>query len=265
MRERVNHVKGTRNAKKPLAGPVVQLASPEVVEMVGAAGFDFVWIDCEHGSMYMDQLVHMLRAADAVALTPIVRVPDTTPSFIARVLDAGAMGVIVPNIERADQVQAVVAACRYQIGDNGGKRGSCPGTRASWHQSNDWPNFAQHANDSISAWVLIENTEAVNNIDDILAVPGLDGIVLGPFDLAQVMGYPGQVHHPEVEAAMKGVVKKALNRGVDVVASLFSATPDAMRQERAQWSAMGVKLFSIGSDRRLILNAMKERAQAVAG
>lgn len=265
MRERINRLKVAKNADKPLIGPVVQLASPEVVEMVGVAGFDFVWIDCEHGSMYMDQLVHMLRAADAVALTPIVRVPDATPSFISRVLDAGALGVIVPNIERADQVRAVVEACRYLIGDNGGKRGSCPGTRASWHQSSDWPSFSEHANENISAWVLIENTQAVNNIDEILAVPGLDGIVLGPFDLAQVMGYPGQVHHPEVDAAMKNVVQKALSKGVDVVASLFSATPDAMRQERAQWSAMGVKHFSIGSDRRLILNAMKERVQAVAG
>lgn len=263
MKQRINRIKTGASGAQPLVGPVVQLASPEIVEMAGVAGFDFVWIDCEHGSFYLDQLTHMLRAADAVELTPIVRVPDQSPSFISRVLDAGAMGVIVPNVQTADQVRSVVSACRYQAGDNNGKRGSCPGTRASWHQTTDWPGFVQEANRNISAWVLIENMQAVSNIDEILAVDGLDGIVLGPFDLAQVMGHQGQVHHPEVDAAMREVVIKALAKGVDVVASLFSAQPQAMREERQQWTDMGVKIFSIGSDRRLIINAMRDRADAV--
>lgn len=264
MKERINRIKaGTTN--RPMAGPVIQLSSPEVVEMTGAAGFDFAWIDCEHGSMYMDQLVNMLRAADAIGITPLVRVPDASPSFISRVLDAGALGVIVPNLENAGQVKSVVAACRYQIGGNGGKRGACPGTRASWHQSADWSRFSEQANENICAWILIENIEAVRNIDEILAVPGLDGIVLGPFDLAQAMGYPGEVHHPEVESAMQNVVQKAVTRGIDVVASLFSPTPAEMRKERQHWMEMGVRLFSIGSDRRLILNAMQERVAAVTG
>lgn len=263
MKQRNNRIKTGSRDTGPFVGPVVQIASPEIVEMVGVAGFDFVWLDCEHGSFYLDQLVHMLRAADAVGITPFVRVPDSTPSYISRVLDAGAMGVIVPNVETPEQVKSVVSACRYQSGENGGTRGACPGTRASWHQTMDWPSFVQEANRNISAWVLIENMQAVRNIDDILAVEGLDGVVLGPFDLAQAMGYQGQVHHPEVDAVMQGIVTKALARGVDVVASLFSGSPEAMSKERQQWTEMGVKIFSIGSDRRLIVNAMRDRVAAV--
>jgi 4-hydroxy-2-oxoheptanedioate aldolase len=265
MKQRINGVLQRIDNNQLVVGPVVQLASPEVVEMAGVAGFDFVWIDCEHGSLYMDQLPHMLRAADAVGVTPFVRVPDQSPSFIMRVLDAGAMGVIVPNVETADQVRAVVGAARYQSGSNGGYRGACPGTRASWHQASDWGQFMQTANDQVTVWTIIETLKAVDNIDAILEVKGLDAVVLGPFDLAQQLGYPGQVRHPKVVEIQRRIVEKAQVKGVNVVASLFSGDPVGMAEERQDWVGRGIRLFSIGSDRRVIINALRDRVVAVKG
>ena len=265
IKPRINNVRAGLAEGRRLAGPVMQLASPELVEMAAAAGFDFAWIDCEHGAFQLETAVQMLRAADAVGLTALVRVPDQTPSFIMRVLDAGAQGVVIPNIANRDQAQAAVAAARYRQDEDAGRRGACPGTRASWHQTEDWAAFAREANANVLVWGLIESQAGIRHIDEILQVEGLDGVALGPFDLAHEMGHPGEIDHPAVQACMDEVVDKARTRGVEVIASLFSPDPEGMARERARWTSRGVRLFSIGSDRRLILRAMRERRTAIGG
>lgn len=263
--ERINRVKQTLQDGGIVAGAVIQLDSPELVEMAGRAGYDFVWLDSEHGSFHIEGIVQMLRAADAVGITPMVKLPNDDPSFLMRVLDAGAMGVVVPNLSTKEQAQAAVAAARYKLGDNGGIRGACPGTRATWHQTTDWNRFVQWSNDNVMVWGMIENIAGASNIDEILTVPGLDAIALGPFDLAHEMGYPGEVLHPAVTDVLDIVIAKTLETGIPVVASLFAATPEAMAQERQRWFSKGVRMFSIGSDRTMITTAMKERVRATKG
>lgn len=265
MALRTNALKQSIERGRTVAGPVMQLASPELIEMAGVAGFDFCWIDCEHGSFYLEQAVEMVRAADAVGMPALIRVPNQDPSFIMRALDTGALGVVVPNVSTAEQARAVVSATRYKFGDNGGTRGACPGSRATWHQVSDWKSYAEHSNRQVLAWVLIETLEALRNIEAILAVPGLDAVVLGPFDLAHEMGHAGQVTHPEVAGALDRVADLGRAAGVTVVASFFAATSEGMAAERERWLQRGVHVFSIGSDRRLILNAMRERAAAAHG
>lgn len=259
---RVNRVKNTDGRALLVAGVTVQVSSPEVVEMCGAAGYDFVWIDAEHGSFELETAVQMFRAADVFGMTPLFRVPSHDPSLIMRALDAGAMGVIVPNVSTRQQAQAVVSAARYKWGGNGGTRGACPGTRATNYQTSDWSGFANWSNSNVTVWALIETIAGVNNIDEILEVEGIDAIALGPFDLAHEMGFPGQVQHPEVTAALGRVVEKAQQKGVDVVASLFSESASGMAAERAHWFAQGVRIFSVGSDRGLVARAFRERAAA---
>jgi len=265
MTLRTNSLKQSIARGDVVVGPVMQLASPELIEMAGAAGFDFGWIDCEHGSFYLEQAVEMVRAADAIGMTALIRVPNQDPSFIMRALDTGAMGVVVPNVSTAAQARAAVSAARYKFGDNGGTRGACPGSRATWHQATDWKAYATHANDEVLVWAIIETMEALTNIDAILAVPGLDAVVLGPFDLAHEMGYAGEVAHPQVAGAMDRVVEQARAARIPVVASFFSTTAADMARERRGWTERGVNVFSIGSDRRLVLNAMRERAAAARG
>jgi 4-hydroxy-2-oxoheptanedioate aldolase len=263
--QRVNRVRQTLQEGDIVVGAIMQLASPELIEMAGRNGCDFVLIDCEHGSFYLERAVDLFRAADAIGVTPFVRVPNGDPSFIMRALDSGAMGVVVPNVSTGAQVRTIVSAARYKLGDNGGTRGACPGTRASWHQTSNWKEFVRWSNENIMVWALIEGVAGVSNMDEIVSVAGLDAIMLGAFDLAHDMGYPGESHHPKVTAALDSVVAKARDKGVPVVANFFSTSPEGMSEERDRWLSRGVRIFSIGSDRRLINGAMAKCFQAAKG
>lgn len=259
---RINRIRQTLGGNGVAVGAIMQLASPELIEIAGHAGCDFVLIDCEHGSFQLERAVELLRAADAIGITPVVRVPNNDASFIMRVLDAGAMGVVIPNVCSRQQVELAVSAARYKEGNNNGTRGACPGTRATWHQTRDWKGFVRWSNENVMVWALIENMQAVKNIDEILAVAGLDAIMIGPFDLAHDMGYPGESLHPKVSEALEEVVRRAQGKGVGVVATFFSTTADGMAEERNRWLAKGVRILSIGSDRRLIHTAMASAFQS---
>src|SRR5258705_1322480 len=148
--------------------------SADMVEMAAAANFDFVYLDLEHGSFGFDSAIHLIRAAEASGITPLVRVPDHTPSLIMRVLDAGAMGVIVPNVKSAAEAQSVVSAAKYTWNANGGSRGACPGTRATWHQVRDWQEFSILSNKEAWVWMHLESPEALHTVDEIGKMPTID-------------------------------------------------------------------------------------------
>jgi 4-hydroxy-2-oxoheptanedioate aldolase len=263
MRFRTNRVKQALERGEPALGVAIQMNSPEAVEAAGASGFDFVYIDCEHGSFYIEPMTHMLRAAEAVGVTGIVRVPSHDPNFIMHVLDAGAMGVIVPNVSTADEARSAIAAAKYRLGDNGGRRGACPGTRATWHQTTDWVEFVQWSNENTMVWLLIETAEGVSNFDAISAVPGAHAAMLGPFDLAHDIGLPGQPRHPTIHEKYRAVMQTARDNGLEVVASLFSADPAEMALEKEKWIEAGARILVAGGDRRMLRRAMDDRLQAL--
>lgn len=244
-------------------GVASQMNSPENVEIAGAAGFDFTYIDCEHGSFYIEGATNMIRAAEAVGITPIVRLPNHDASAISRILDAGAMGVIIPNVTTREQVAAIVTAAKYKCDGNGGARGACPGTRATWHQTTEWPEFVEWANKNTLVWPLIESPEGVANIEAIASVPGVHALMLGPFDYAHAVGLPGQSQHPEVQKAFARVIQAAKYNGIEVVASLFSPTPEKMEEEKKSWLAMGARILVAGSDRRMLHNSMSQRVKVL--
>lgn len=264
MRPRQNLVHAKRAAGGAAMGVNVQTTSPENVEMAGAAGYDFVIIDCEHGVMSMDRTVEMLRAADASGITPIVRVPEQSAGAIMRALDCGAMGVIVPGVGSRAQAEAAVAAAKYRARDNAGARGACPSTRANWHLVGDWPAFVEWSNAQTMVWLLIESPEGVANIDAILEVPGIDAIVPGPFDLAQAMGHNGDMRHPQVVDALKKVVQAARRRKIETVAVLLASNAAELEQETAFWRGAGATAFWVGGDRRMFTLALRQRMAQVA-
>ena len=267
MKTRINHVLRKRAAGQTAMGINVQTASPENVEMVGATGYDFVVIDCEHGTTHADQLTGMLRAADAVDVTPIVRVPTLDPVFILRALDAGAMGVIVPNVASAGQARAAVAAAKYRTSDAAfaelGQRGACPSTRANWHLATDWPGFAKWSNEQTVVWLLVESLQGAQAIDEILEVPGIGAIVPGQFDLAQSMGLQGDVWHPRVTELLRTIVAKAGAKGIDTVAVLLGSDASSLSRELAFWQEAGVTTYWVGGDRRLFTLALRQRMTQV--
>ncbi|PXW28700.1 HpcH/HpaI aldolase family protein [Paraburkholderia caballeronis] len=261
---RTNRAKLLTADAAPVSGITVQLASPEVIEMCGAAGLDFVWIDAEHGSFDLQTAVEMFRAADAQGITPLFRVPSLDAASIMRALDGGAMGVIVPNVSSAEQARAAVSFARYRADGVPGLRGACPSTRAARYLTDDWDGFVRWSNGHTTVWALIETLAGVENIDAILAVDGLDAIALGPFDLSHELGLRGQPFHPEVTGLLDRVVERANHHRVPVVASLFAAHPDGLAAERDHWLKRGVRIFSVGSDRALLSRSLRERAAVLA-
>jgi 4-hydroxy-2-oxoheptanedioate aldolase len=267
MKTRINHVLRKRAAGQTAMGINIQTASPENIEMAGAAAYDFVVIDCEHGTTYVDHLTEMLRAADSVDITPIVRVPTLDPVFILRALDAGALGVIVPNIATAEQARSAVAAAKYRMPGaefaSMGQRGACPSTRANWHLAADWPEFAKWSNEQTVVWLLIESMQGAAAIDEILEVPGIGAIVPGQFDLAQSMGLQGDVWNPRVTETLQVIVAKASAKGVDTVAVLLGSDTASLAKEVAFWKKAGVTTYWVGGDRRLFTLALRQRMTQV--
>jgi 2-keto-3-deoxy-L-rhamnonate aldolase RhmA len=196
-------------------GVAVQLASPDVVEMVGYTGYDYVWIDAEHGTMGINEIGNLVRAADAAGIDAIVRVPDLTASFIQRVLDTGATGIMAPHIRTVQDANDLVRACKFAPE---GLRGACPTTRAVGHLSQDWPTDYRSANDDVLVFGLIEDPEGVENVEEIASLGGLNGIVFGPFDLAMASGLEGNIGHPDVLKMRERVVEAVRSAGIDYVA-----------------------------------------------
>ena len=185
---------------EPALGCSVMFPSPQVVEMLGYAGFDWVLIDCEHGSLGPADVELMAMACDAVGITPIARPKSNSASDIQSVMDRGAMGVQVPHVNTAEDARRAVAAVKF---GPGAARGLAAGTRPdSWGLGARMPDFTARANEQSLVCVQLEHAEALRNIDEILAVGEIDVFFIGPSDLSQSMGHPGNPKAPEVAQAI---------------------------------------------------------------
>lgn len=255
MYNKKNKVKECREQGKISLGTWVQMASPEIVEAVGYQGYDFVIIDMEHGHFDFDTTHQMVRAADAAGITPIVRVPTNEDSMILKALDMGAMGVLVPGVSTKEQAIKAVRAAKY---GPLGTRGACPWTRSTQYNAKDWVHHAKWSNEQTMIWLLVEGQEGVQNFDDILTIPNIDAVMLGPFDLSQSLGIPGQLDHPLLIKTLQGMVKKANTKNIDVIAVMLSELqPEDIKASIKKWSALGCKIMTVGGDRGIICTGFK--------
>jgi len=189
-------------AREPAFGVSMMIPSPQMVEMVGRLGFDWVLIDCEHGTISLETVELMVMAAEASGLTPIARPWRNSEDAILRLMDRGVMGVQVPHVNTAADAQRAVEAVKYHPL---GARGLAAGTRPAGYGLDVSPAaYAEWANRETLVCVQLEEAEALRNIYEILKVEGVDVFFVGPSDLSQSMGYPGQTTHPEVRAAIDG-------------------------------------------------------------
>jgi len=184
---------------------VVEMRSTAVPPLLRQAGFDFMYLDTEHGVYDMATMADIVRVARLVGLPPIVRVPDAEYHLIARTLDAGAMGIMVPRVETREQVESIVAASRFPPL---GSRGCSTGKGNSDFVAAPFREFADHANDNILVVLQIERSRAVDHIDELLSVPGVDAAVIGPVDLSLSLGVD-DIHDSRVEKAIGRVVESA--------------------------------------------------------
>ncbi len=220
-------------------GPFMKFTDPAAVEIAGYAGFDFVIIDLEHGPLSIESTQNHVRAAELVEITPIIRVWENSPSTILRVLDIGAQGVEIPHIVNPEDAKKAVEAARFSPQ---GERGVCRFVRAAGYSSFNQYRYFEMSNKEVMTIIHIEGIEGINNLEKILEVPGLDVIFLGPYDLSQSCGVPGQVNHPTVIDKMEKAVEIAKRKEV-VVGTFVESVEEASR-----WIKAGVRYISFSVD-----------------
>ena len=236
-------------AKTPI-GTWVMSASPIVAEAIGSAGFEWGVIDMEHTPLDMGSLVHMLQAVAGTSMLPITRVPWNDTVMVKRVLDAGALTVMFPFVQNADEARKAVAACKYAPH---GVRGMAAMSRGS--RFGTVPDYFKVANDAISVIVQIETPEALEQVDAIAGADGIDSIFLGPGDLSGAMGHVGNPMHADVVAAMAKAVKHIHAAGKPV--GSVAGTPEAV----AIYRGIGIDYIGCASD----LGLMMRQCAAVLG
>lgn len=230
----------------PLVATFSIIPSVEVVELIALAGFDAIIIDLEHGSHGSESLGPLILAAQARGIYPLVRVRSSEPTEIAAALDAGAAGVIVPQIGSLEEAERAVKAARFAPEGN---RGANPFVRAAAYSGRlEW--FAE-ANRDTAILLMIEGQDGLAAAREIAELPNLDGIFIGPMDLSHALGVPGQMGHPKVAEAITTVI--AACKANTITAGIFAGTPEAAKR----WITEGVTLPAVSADTITFLRALK--------
>ena len=235
--------------KRSMLGTWAQIAAPEMVDLIGGAGFDFAIIDCEHGFFGIETAENLIRACDANDLVPLVRVLPGDLLAIGKALDAGAAGVVVPGIDGVEAARRAISAAKF---GPDGTRGACPCVRAGGHFVRNWRPYRQRAESETAVLLLIESRNGLAEIEQIVRLPGLGGIVIGPFDLSVAMGHDGDYLHEEVQTAVEHMVSVSLAAGVSAMMPVFAPALEVAREQVQRWEKRGVQMFAIGSDKILV-------------
>ena len=250
-----NPVRELLKAGKPTVGCFLGLGSPTVAELLGHVGFDWLVIETEHNAVDTADVQQMLMAIAGTRAVPIVRVPSVDRLAVQRALDLGALGVLVPMVRSAADVEEIVLATRFPPA---GTRGFGP-LRASRYGL-DNRDYLARANENIITAVIVETREALAAIEEIVAVPGLDVVFLGLFDLCLALGLdPLELPLPEIDDAIERVA--AASRAGGVAAGIGAATPDELNaRQRA-----GFAFVSYGTDYSLLAGAALAGLATTAG
>ena len=235
-----------------LIGTMVTLPTPAAAEILADAGFDWFFVDGEHGPLEAAELMGILQAVgDRVPC--IVRVPEAAEVPIKKVLDLGAAGVIAPQVNTPEQAADVVRWARYSPE---GSRGV--GLARAHGYGFRFQEYVENANDQITVVVQAEHRDAVENIEAITQVPGIDAVLLGPYDLSASMGKMGQIDDPEVLAAIDRITAASQAAGIPL--GNFGVTPDAVLPYRDRGYTLlvaGVDTLHLGRAARKFLNELR--------
>ncbi len=251
---RRNILRDLHRGGKPMVNAWLSIPSPYAAELIAHQDFDAATVDMQHGMMGFAEAVAMLQAISTTRAVPLVRPPSVDGPGIMRLLDAGAYGVICPMISSAADAAALVAACRYPPA---GRRSFGP-SRGLLYGGAD---YFSHANDEILVFGMIETREALDNLSAILATPGLDGIYVGPNDLAIELGHqPKAEHdHPDVIAAIERIRRETVAAGL--IAGIFCSDGAAARDRLRQ----GFALVTPGNDAATLRAALSAAVATTRG
>jgi len=243
-----NNLKEVLKEGKNVFGPFMKFTDPAAVEIMGFAGFDFVIIDAEHGPISMQNAQNMIRAAEIANITPVIRVANNDEALILRALDIGAQGIEIPQINSKLQAIKAVRSVKYAPQ---GERGVCRYVRAANYSSINKFKYFKSANKETMIIAHIEGVEGINNLGEILSVPDIDVIFVGPYDLSQSLGIPGEVNNPLVTEKMKEVVLKCRENKVAV--GTFADDVETAKS----WVSLGVQYMAFSVDVGILYEASK--------
>ena len=222
-------------ANETLIGTLVSVPSPEIVELLSLVGFDWLFLDAEHGAFGPNEVAGLVQAAGE---TPcLIRIPGPDAGWIKKVLDAGATGIIVPQIETVEQATTVINAAKYPPQ---GQRGV--GLGRAHKYGIEFGEYLATANDNTVVVLQAESQRAVNDIDQIATVEGLDAILIGPYDLSASLGHTGEVQHEVVQAAINKVSTSCL--ALNTRLGIFGVCAEHV----APYKQLGFTLLTVGVD-----------------
>lgn len=240
-----------------IIGTFLFTSSPEVMEVLGHAGLDFVIIDAEHGPTgTLDTVLfgHLVRAAESAGVVPLVRLPERSRVMTQKVLDAGAMGVVVPMVETADEVRGIVRDCRYPPA---GDRGACYLTRAASYSAGFTGGYWEEANRSIMVVPLLESRTAIDNLEEIVQVEGVDFAFFGGRDYAMRAGH-ATVDNPDNRAAMRRAHELCEKYGVPLARFLYPPFDESVKKAIKD----GARVLVAGGDVSLLMWAAETMVKA---
>lgn len=229
-------------------GVFMKSTDPAFVEAAGLAGMDFVILDLEHGPSSFKELENNLRASEVSEMLSVVRLPNIDESNIGHALDAGADAIQISQIETSEQARQVVELAKFHPQ---GMRGVCRFVRAAKYSNQEKQQYFKAANETLII-LQVEGITAINNIDDILLVEGIDVIFIGPYDLSQSLGIPGLIEHPKVIEKVKDILLKANRNGKKL--GIFVENDDQLRY----WKKMGIQYLAYSVDVGIFSEACKQ-------
>ncbi|MCD8135366.1 MAG: aldolase/citrate lyase family protein [Parabacteroides gordonii] len=233
---------------KPVYGPFMKSGDAAFVETTGYAGFEFAILDMEHGPVSLETMQNNVRAAQIAGMLPIIRVRDHLPESVSQALDIGAGGVQIPQITSAEEAKAAVHAAKYYPE---GERGVCRFVRAANYSSMERNIYFKGANETILI-LQLEGKEAIGNLDEILDVSGYDILFVGPYDLSQSLGVPGDVTNPLVIQQIQNIVIKARERNI-IVGTFLDKLDDL-----DLWKKLGLQYFCYSVDIGIYYEACRD-------
>lgn len=234
-----NRLKKGLKKDEVLLGSLIATSCPAYVEIMGKLGFDFVFIDTEHGYYSVEESLPLVMAADIWGVTPLIRVVENRSGLISRALDLGAQGVIIPHVHSKEELKETVKSAYYPPY---GERGAAPCVRSAGFAEFEWAKFQEKSNENTLIVPCIEDRKGMENLNEMLDIDEVELYCLGPFDFSVDIGIPGDRLNPKVESEMEKVAEMIFANGRHVMYPVLSV------DEAEKWYERGIKVFVYGID-----------------
>lgn len=255
-----NPVRKALLERKVTIGTWIQIGHPSVAELLANVGYEWIVADCEHTEIDVDIFTGLARGMKGSRAVPMARVRENDTLAIRQVLDAGAKGVIVPLVNSAEEAKRAVAAAKFPPE---GVRGFALCRANGWGK--DFGSYVKKANDDVAVVVMIESKQAIENIDEILSVDGVDGVFVGPYDLSGSYGITGKTRHPIIMDACKVVLEACKRKNKSAGLHIVIPDDDAIKraiEDGFTFIALGIDCVFIDKSARAALQVAKESMKA---